>query len=190
MNYLFHSYLSGNDKDIILGGFIADGVKGNQILNYKASIINGIQLHRKIDEFSHTHPAFISSRRRLDTKYAAVMVDMFYDHFLSANWNQYSTIPLKNYTADIYKYALQHYTILPLKIKKLLPFMMSSDWLSAYGRLEDLQNFFEGLAKRAQFKSGMEFAVIALKKEYHQYKKEFEDFILDVKQFSEKQLLQ
>ena len=52
MNYLAHAYLSGSNKDIAIGNFIADNIKGN---NYKKFNINwqkGILLHRFIDSYT------------------------------------------------------------------------------------------------------------------------------------------
>ena len=55
MNYLAHVYLSGSDKDLIIGNFIADHVKGKAYLDYPETIQKGILLHRKIDDFTDRH---------------------------------------------------------------------------------------------------------------------------------------
>jgi len=184
MNYLAHAILSGDNEDIILGGFIADAVKGNPVKNYDGFVLHGIRIHRLIDEYTSHHPVFSSSRKRINNKYSGVIVDMFYDHFLAANWHDYSKIPLKEFTSGIYKIALKKYLILPVKIKKMLPFMMSSDWLASYADLSILQKNFEGLASRTKFNSGMEYAVGELKKNYNLYNLEFKDFFQDALDYS------
>jgi len=190
MNYLFHAYLSGENKDIVLGGFIADGVKGNQLQHFNNDTIKGIRLHRRIDEFSNNHPSFIHSRKLIQSRYNGVFVDMYYDHFLAANWKEFSDIPLKRFTAEIYNYALKNFTILPVKIKRLLFFMKSNDWLASYADLKHLQVHFENLSKRAQFVSGMENAVETLELHYDLFEKDFRIFFSDVCDFSEKYLLE
>jgi acyl carrier protein phosphodiesterase len=58
MNYLAHVYLSGSNKELAIGNFIADHVKGKAYLEYPEIIQNGILLHRKIDYFTDQHPIF------------------------------------------------------------------------------------------------------------------------------------
>ena len=40
MNFLAHIYLSGDNKGLQLGNFIADSVKGNQFINFENTIKN------------------------------------------------------------------------------------------------------------------------------------------------------
>jgi acyl carrier protein phosphodiesterase len=82
MNFLAHLYLSGDDKDVMLGNLIADSVKGKDYLAYRPGIQEGILLHRKIDHFTDEHPVVERSKHLLRPKYhkfAGVVTDMFYD---------------------------------------------------------------------------------------------------------------
>ena len=93
MNFLAHLYLSGDDKEIMLGNLIADSVKGNAILDFNEGVQEGIRLHRRIDHFTDEHPIVQRSKERLRPKYhkfAGVVTDMFYDHFLARDWDHYS----------------------------------------------------------------------------------------------------
>ncbi len=96
MNYLAHLYLSGQDnKELLVGNFIADEVKGNKYKSYSQGIRQGIFLHRKIDEFADRHPIFNQSKKRLYPvyrHYAGVVNDIFYDHFLAKDWNVYYAV--------------------------------------------------------------------------------------------------
>jgi len=56
MNFLAHAYLAGEDEGLIIGNFIADSVKGSSWRAYNLDIQKGILLHRKIDEFTDSHP--------------------------------------------------------------------------------------------------------------------------------------
>ena len=56
MNFLSHLYLSGDSEGLILGNFIADGVKGSNLGHFEKEVQRGILLHRKIDTFTDTHP--------------------------------------------------------------------------------------------------------------------------------------
>lgn len=188
MNFLAHLYLSGNDEEIIIGNFIADHVKGNGTKKFSDKIQAGIKLHREIDEFTDSHPEFLKSKKRLSDsyrKYAGVVVDMYYDHFLSANWSDYSEEDLDTYTKRIFKIISKKYLILPFKTQQILPFMVKSNWLKAYGSFEGLDRALSGMARRTPFNSGMENAIEDLKKDYPLYKKEFTKFFPQIVKFSE-----
>ena len=185
MNFLAHAYLSGSDENIIVGNFIADHVKGKAVERYSEKIMAGIRLHRRIDAFTDLHPVFRKSTARLREsygRYSGVIVDMFYDHFLARNWSNYSAVPIRQFTSGIYKVVMRHFLILPPKTRRILPFMAADDWLAGYAYLEGLNLALNGMSHRTNFKSGMEHAVEALKKDYDLFKTEFEEFFQDLRQ--------
>lgn len=188
MNFLAHLYLSGENEETIIGNFIADHVKGNRINRYSPGIVAGIKLHREIDSFTDKHPVFLSSKQRLQEKYrkySGVIVDMFYDHFLSANWRDYSGEDINTFTNRMYKIAIKRYFILPPKTKRILPFMAKSNWLVGYGSIEGIDRALKGMSGRTPFDSGMENATVDLKKDYDKYLTEFREFFPEVIRFSE-----
>lgn len=190
MNFLAHLYLSGDNKDIITGNFIADHVKGNGINKFSEPIRQGILLHRDIDQFTDSHAQFILSKNRLVPnyhKYAGVIVDMYYDHFLSAFWPEYSDETIEKFTRRMYKILLKRFLILPPKTKRILPFMAKDNWLIGYGKLEGLKRALSGMAYRTPFDSGMENAINDLQNDYSLYKKEFELFFPEIIEFASSQ---
>jgi acyl carrier protein phosphodiesterase len=56
-------------------------------------------LHRAIDTFTDAHPVFRESTKVTFRyhHYAGVIVDVFYDHFLAKNWNNYSDENLEEF---------------------------------------------------------------------------------------------
>jgi acyl carrier protein phosphodiesterase len=191
MNLLAHLKLSGKNEHIMLGNFIADHIKGNKLDKYPQEIIMGVMLHRKIDFYTDHHPEFMKSRDRLHEnyhKYAGVIVDILYDHFLAVNWKLYSDIKLANYVAFSYGILLKHYSFLPKKTKTLLPFMIMQNWLMSYRSFDGLQRTFEGMSRRAKFKSNMENVVVDFQKDYSKYEKEFLAFFPDIMNYAEEEL--
>ncbi len=186
MNFLAHIYLSNNDNNLVLGNFIADMVKGKQIESFSPEIIRGIQLHRKIDHFTDSHEIFLKSKKRLSAKYrhySGVLVDMFYDHFLAKNWSDYSDEDINDFVKNAYDVLLKNYIILPPRAKKILPFMIASNWLVNYADLGSLQKRLAGLAKRTSFESGMENAVFDLRENYDLFLQEFKSFFPLLEEF-------
>lgn len=188
MNFLAHLYLSGENEEIIVGNFIADHVKGNAFDKFKDEIKRGIHLHRAIDAYTDSHPVFIQSKNRLSPnyrKYAGVITDMFYDHYLSAFWESYSEEKIESFTSRMYRIVMKRFFILPLKTQRILPFMAKDNWLKGYGSTEGLGRALNGMAKRTPFESGMENAITDLKKDYNLYKQEFETFFPEIIKYSE-----
>ena len=104
MNFLAHAYLSGNNDGILLGNFVADSIKGKQYLDYPSDVGKGILLHRKIDYYTDSHKVFRDSKKRLSAKYgifSGIIIDIFYDHFLARNWDDYSEVKLKSFVKKI-----------------------------------------------------------------------------------------
>ncbi len=189
MNFLAHLYLSGDDKEIMLGNLIADSVKGNAILDFNEGVQEGIRLHRRIDHFTDEHPIVQRSKERLRPKYhkfAGVVTDMFYDHFLARDWDHYSEKNLYDTTVMAYEILLNHYTILPARIKRILPFMLASNWLYSYKELHMMERFFAGMSRRTVFYSGMEHAVDDLRADYVAFGDDFKAFFPDIVDFVNK----
>lgn len=183
MNFLAHLYLSPKDKEIILGNFIADSVKGKTFEKFSPKIKQGILLHREIDQFSDHHKIFKKSKQRLSEKYrmySGVIVDIFYDHFLSKNWSDYSNKNLKLFVSENYLLLVNHFEMLPPRSKRILPFMISQNWLVNYASLTHLNKVFFGMSRRTHNSSKMLTAVDDLKESYELFETEFKIFFPDI----------
>lgn len=191
MNFLAHLRLSGENEQIMIGNFIADHIVGNKLAKYPPKVVIGVELHRKIDYYTDHHPVFIKGKERLHKnyhKYAGVILDIFYDHFLAVNWKTYSDIDLHSFVSFSYGVLLKNYPILPMPTKKLLPFIIVQNWLVNYSNFPGLQRAFDGMAKRASFKSNMEKVLVDLKKDYKLYDAEFNQFFPDMLAFAEAEM--
>lgn len=190
MNFLAHIYLSGENADIQIGNFIADAVKGNQIEQHTPLVQKGIRLHRAIDAFTDQHPVFQQSTERLrksQYKYAPVAVDIFYDHFLAKNWQRYHSENLFTFTQTFYQQISQA-SNLPEKVQKLLPYMISQNWLYNYQKISAIQKVFEGMSRRTKFVSNLLDAPKVLEEHYEDFQQDFESFFPELVGFVEKWL--
>lgn len=179
MNFLAHFYLAGRNSDLLIGNFIADAVKGSRYNDYPEGIRMGILMHRHIDHYTDTQAVVRESKHRLWTEFqhfAPVIVDVFYDHFLAANWEKYSPQILGEFAFNVYSVLEEAEAHLPDKPRLMLPFMKKHDWLSSYAHVEGIRQVLTGMARRTSHVSGMEKASIALEQHYELYQKEFELF--------------
>lgn len=171
---------------MILGNFIADHVKGSDVMNFSETVRKGIAMHRSIDTFTDQHKVVKQSIARLRPdfhKYAGVVVDMYYDHYLSANWDEYSSVDLQTFTRSRYEILDSYREILPARSARLLYFMSKQNWLIMYADLDGLQQAFNGMARRTTFTSNMENAIGNLKADYQAFEKEFREFFPDLQEF-------
>jgi acyl carrier protein phosphodiesterase len=190
MNFLAHLYLSGDNDEIRLGNFFADAVKGNAMNRFPLMVKNGIILHRFIDSYTDNHAIVKKSIKRLQPsyhKYAGIVVDLYYAHFLAANWKKFSTTPLHSYTTEAYKLLMRYYFLLPDRSKRILPFMITYNWLEGYASLKGLQQVFNGMARRTGFPA-MRGAISELQSDYGEFKQEFMDFFPEIMRASENHL--
>jgi acyl carrier protein phosphodiesterase len=191
MNFLAHIYLSGNNDLVTIGNFIADGIKGKDYKKYQDDIQTGILLHRQIDTYTDANKTVRKSTKRLHEKYghySGVIVDILYDHFLSKNWSKYSDVQLDKYVDNFYDSLETHYNILPLRIQKMMPFMMADNWLLSYASIEGISRVLDGVNRRTKNRSGMDEAVIELEEFYNEFETEFTDFFEELIAFSKQKL--
>ena len=191
MNFLAHLYLSNNHTDLMIGNFIADAIKGNKFQHYNQEIKTGIQMHRAIDTFTDEHPIFRQSKNRLDPKYRlykGVIIDIIYDHFLAKNWNDYSNIPLKNYSDFIYKLLKKNYNILPEKTQYLLPYMTKQNWLYNYRTQHGIASILHDMNIRTMGRSQMNLAIEDLKENYTDFEQDFKLFFEELIKFSQQKI--
>ena len=183
MNYLAHLYLSFDDVKILVGNFIGDFVKGNQINQYDDQIKLGIKIHREIDHFTDNHKIIKQGKKRLVEDYrhySGVIMDIYCDHFLAKNWDEYSNEELKSFSSRNYQILNQHLNILPPKCQYFLSFMEAGDWLYNYQFMKGVQFALSGMASRTSFESGMEKATQNLKDHYEEFGLEFQVFFGEI----------
>lgn len=138
MNYLAHALLAGPLAADRVGGVAGDFVKG--LLQptpggLDPALAAGVRLHRRIDSFADTHPAFRNSRARVSEarrRFGGVLVDMFYDHFLAVHWQRFSPEPLDDFTADTYRLIAARLDSLPAPFTPVFARMAAHDWLGSY----------------------------------------------------------
>lgn len=189
MNFLAHLYLSGIEEDVIVGNFVADAVKGNSLYIFPEGMERGIRLHREIDSYTDQHPVVRTSKSRLSPKYrmySGVIVDLYYDHFLAKLWPEFSDEDLQRFVARMYFLLIRRFHLLPQRSRRILPFMITRNWLVGYRDLRVLQQVFYGMAQRTNHSSGMEDAVNDLKADYALYENEFRAFFPQIIQHIDK----
>lgn len=153
MNFLAHALLARALPELLIGGLLGDFVKGALGERYTPTIRAGILLHRAIDRYTDAHPtvrascALISPARR---RFAPILVDVFYDHFLACHWTRYAELPLGDFTQQVYATLLPEIAGYPERLQRMLPRMAAEDWLASYAEIESVDAALHGIARRFQ----------------------------------------
>ncbi|MDC7995383.1 acyl carrier protein phosphodiesterase [Altibacter sp. HG106] len=191
MNFLAHIYLSGTDEGVIIGNFIADGIKGKRYLKYPEAIQKGILLHRAIDTFTDQHATVKQSTARLHQNYghySGVIVDILYDHYLAKNWSQYHEQPLSEFVQNFYALLRENFAVLPVRIQRMMPYMITDNWLESYASVAGISHILKQMNVRTKGVSKMNFAVIELEAYYEEFEAEFTSFFSELIIFSQQKL--
>ena len=187
MNFLAHIYLSGSDDEIRMGNFIADSVKGKKaLLQFPEGVQQGIIIHRDIDFFMDSHPIVkvgMSRLRKNYPKFSGVIMDIFYDHFLAKNWNEYSTIKLEDYIQQIYKTVEVNQELLIGKSKMMFPYMREQNWLLSYRSIDGIESILSQMTQRINHIVKLNESVNELQEYYEAYDEEFKLYFEEIKSF-------
>ena len=192
MNYLAHTYLSGNNDGIKIGSFLGDWVKGSDYLNYSEDIRTGIMLHRNIDAFTDQHPIVHLSASRFRSRYSrysGVIIDILYDHYLASNWKDFCEMPLRDYVNRMHNVMLNNFEILPERLQNYLPGFMNERWIERYATLEGIRDVLDTMSKRTSLPKETEFAISVMEAFYRDFRHEFFDFFSQIIEFVESKFM-
>ena len=193
MNFLAHAYLSFDQKEILIGNFIGDFVKGKNLYTYPTDIRNGILLHREIDRYTDLHPLVKEGQSYLRPyfgHYANVITDIYFDYFLGFHWEKFSRLPLETFAHQTYQSILSRQETLPEKFVEMFFWMQSQNWLLNYRTRVGIEQTFRGLSRRARFDSKMEEAPMFLAEKENEFREIFFAFFKDLETFAIEKLLE
>jgi acyl carrier protein phosphodiesterase len=153
LNFLAHALLAGDASALIVGGVIGDWIKGPLPGVLPDDLAKGVALHRAIDSFVESNPAFCRSRSRISVdrrRYAGVLVDVFYDHLLARNWAAIHNQPLHEYCEAVYRLIKDRLNDLPVSSRPALTLMAEEDWLTSYEQIEGIADVLTRMSRRAR----------------------------------------
>lgn len=185
MNYLAHARLAHDWPEGLVGNLMADFVRGKveEMTHLSAGVREGILLHRAIDRFTDTHPIVHRSIGRIADRwhhYSPVLIDVFYDHFLAADWSRYSSEPLDTFANRVYDILRDHYDQLPEGMQEAVLRMKRHNWFVAYSTLDGIGHALQKLDVRIWHRSErvaqLEQAVADLEKHYSALSGDFREF--------------
>ncbi|MEX0960001.1 MAG: ACP phosphodiesterase [Burkholderiales bacterium] len=180
MNYLGHLYLSPPGEDALLGSLLGDFVKGPLDDRYPEAVTRAIALHRRLDSFTDAHPAVHASKARVSAsrrRYAGIMIDVFYDHFLARHWAEYHSEPLADFSRRVYRILDCRHHELPERLQRIAPSMAQLDWLGSYAEVESIYTALNRIGQRLKRENTLFNSTDELLENYTDLEADFRAFL-------------
>ena len=179
MNWLAHLNLSEPTVDFRLGNVIADFVKGEARLALPAQVKRGTDCHLLIDAYTDAHPVFLRSRQRVsrpNRKFASILIDIFYDHFLSVHWLAYSAQPREDFIAEVYRDFLKFTEGQVPQARTFVEHMVQGDWLNEYVSVDGIARTLARVSGRLQRPGVLTPMAEELRANYAGFEQDFAEF--------------
>jgi acyl carrier protein phosphodiesterase len=187
LNFLAHALLAGDDPALIVGGVVGDWIKGHLPAGLPDDLASGVALHRAIDSYAETHPAFQQSRSRVSVsrrRYAGVLVDMFYDHLLARDWADIHHQPLQEFCAEVYRLIEERMGAFPVESHGVLRMMAREDWLSSYANIDGIAAVLVRMSRRARQPNPLAQGELEFLADSAGYERDFYAWLADARAFT------
>ena len=188
MNYLAHLLLADRTSNSLLGSLMGDFVKGPVDRAMSEPLRAAIVQHRRIDSFTDAHAIVKRSKGRISPefrRYAGILIDVFYDHFLATQWVSFSDQPLKGFTTQVYAHLKQNSHFAPDNMQRTLNYMIHYDLLGSYQQMNGIHQALCGIESRLKRPSQLGHAIIELQQNHNALLADFMDFFPELIQFVE-----
>lgn len=194
MNYLAHLFLAEDTDASRVGNLLGDFARGNiddLKTRFPLEVVRGIMMHRAIDRYTDSHPEFKKAKSLLAPsrrRFAGIMIDIFFDHFLCKYWQTYSNQDLSEFISEAYQAFERHPDWLEGRLAQDFPRMKNEDWLSRYEKLSGIEETLQRVSQRSKRIQNLADGASDLRKNYAEFEAHFTSFMPQIIKFSEKWL--
>ncbi len=188
MNWLAHVFLSENHIEHQLGNLLTDPLKGKAWEGASNRIYQGIEMHKRIDSFTDSHPLVSRSKKILTHRghLKGVVLDVLYDHFLSLHWDKFCTIERENFLEVFREKALRDINCYPDRAQDIIRRVVGNRQLSSYAHMDGVVDAFRRidarLSDRAKNKDTTTRYIPLIAKEREALEADFLDFFPELMQ--------
>lgn len=188
MNYLAHAHLSEQSAAGLAGALAGDFIKGRLSTGLEPTFARSVRLHRLLDSYSDAHPVHLASRNRISgrrRRFAGIIVDMAYDHFLACEWARYSDESLTTFTGRVYGALATQAHDLPPRLRMIAPRMAKQDWLGSYESLDAVGRALDGISQRFKRETPLPGALEEIRASYDALGEDFRQFYAQIAQHAD-----
>lgn len=130
--------------------------------NLPQAVARGVRNHQAVDRYTDTHAHLrqlkdLFSRHR--RRFAGIIIDVVFDHFLTKYWDRYSDESLPDFTNYCYAVLRSQGHLMPPAMQRKVDWMMRYDLLNSYVELQGVGNALNGISRRIRFENQLAGAV-------------------------------
>lgn len=183
MNYLAHLFLAQPTADSCFGNLLGDFRRGVDLQNYTDAVRAGVTNHIFVDKFTDTHHAVRQARQLVSAprrRFAGVMLDVLFDHFLLKHWSSFSGQSFSDFSQTVYHCLAQRYAIMPWGMQPMIKSMLEHRWLDTYSELNGVERALERTAARIRFDHEFYGSIEDIYARYERFEEVFVSFFPDL----------
>ena len=179
MNYLAHLYLAQRNPHSLVGNLMGDFLRGVKVKDLPQRIARGVHNHLAVDRFTDSHAclkplkARFSAQRR---RFAGIIIDVAFDHFLIKYWRDYSQQSLADFTAYCYWSFTELHDDMPPAMQQKVAWIIQYDLLNSYARLQGVGDALNGISRRIRFENQLAGAIDEVNRHYEALEQGFREF--------------
>ena len=188
MNFLAHVFLGNAQPSAIVGQLCGDFVRGSALDGFSVPVQAAIRHHRAVDSFTDRHEINLAARELFSSphrRFAGIIVDVVYDHFLAMDWDRYSDVPLEQYVALVHESLASHQSMLPATLKRFAPILESEEILQNNRHRAHIDLTLRRLSQRRKSMQPLATAAPHLWRNEARLKQAFDEFFPELIAFSE-----
>ncbi len=184
MNYLAHLYFAEDTPESRVGNLLTDFVRGPvEGQPFDAAIIRGMRSHAAVDRYTDGHEVVRESKALINRprrRFAGIIVDVCYDHFLARNWTVFSDEPISAFIDRTYDSFSAYRGDLPPMMSAAIRHMVRHDWLHGYQEVSGIGRALDGLSRRIRRPNTLAGSVEELEANYEEMEDHFMRFFPDL----------
>jgi len=189
VNFLAHFLLTPDDEELLVGQMMGDFLTRGWRERVSPRVEQGIRLHQAIDVYADRHPIGAEARKRFDKpyrRYAGILLDVFYDHFLARDFEAYSGgESLELFSARCYEILVRRRESAPPRMQRAIDSMSRHDWLGAYASMDGVRGALTGISRRLSRENPLAEAAELLPAMDARLEADFRVFFPELREFTE-----
>lgn len=189
MNHLAHFLLSGAEPELKVGALLGDYVKGPLPTDLPTRVVEGIRLHRLIDGYTDRHTITAAARARFGAhrRLSGIVLDMYFDHFLTRHWARFGSGSLNAYAGDILEVLDAHHHIMSVPARIFSERLREYGLLTRYHDLEFIDAALMRIGERLGLTAPMRLAIDCTADQIKDIERDFLAFFPELERFARKE---
>ncbi|MFS1702538.1 ACP phosphodiesterase [Alteromonas sp. AMM-1] len=176
MNYLAHLFLAQPHPDSYFGNLLGDFRRGVNVEQYDVAVQAGLANHILVDKFTDAHQSVILARQLVSPvrrRFAGIMLDICFDHFLLRHWNTFSAESLASFSQRVYTGLAERHEHMPPPMQRMVGSMLNHKWLAGYDYILQLEAVLDRTASRIRFRHQFYGSIVEVKANYAAFEAAF-----------------